>query len=115
MRFALITIETDQSRRSITGNRDNHRAQITAWMSEQAQAGKLVGGEAFDTESVAPATVRRGPSGGVTVTDAPFCGDRETLGGFLLIEVADREEAVDLAKTWPTGETIEVRPIWVAP
>ena len=115
MRFALVTIETEQSRRSITDHRDKHRGQITAWMSEQAQAGKLVGGEAFETETAAPVTVRRDPLGAVTVTEAPFCGDSETLGGFLLIDVADRDEAVELAKTWPTGETIEVRPIWVAP
>jgi hypothetical protein len=30
------------------------------------------------------------------------------------VEVADRDEAVALAKSLPTGETIEVRPIWVA-
>jgi hypothetical protein len=49
------------------------------------------------------------------VADADSGGDHETLGGYLLVEVADRDEAVDLARSWPTGETIEVRPLWSAP
>jgi hypothetical protein len=115
MRFALVTIETDDSRRHSREHRADHRARIEAWMSEQARSGTLVGGEAFDTEQLEPVTVRRDPSGKVTVTEGPFAGDHETLGGYLLVEVADRDEAVDLAKSWPTGETIEVRPIWPAP
>ena len=50
----------------------------------------------------------------MSVTEEPFAGESETLGGFLVVDVADREEAVELVKSWPTGETIEVRPIWAA-
>lgn len=46
------------------------------------------------------------------LTDSPVTDGSETLGGYVIVEVADRAEAVELAKTWPTGETIEVRPIW---
>ncbi len=83
-------------------------------MAEQARAGKLLGGEAFETETIGPVTVRRAGAGEVTVAEGPFAGAAETLGGFLLVDVADREEAVELAKSWPTEETIEIRPIWVA-
>jgi hypothetical protein len=115
MRFALVTIETDDSRRHSHTHRADHRARIEAWMTEQARRGRLVGGEAFDTEQPEPVTVRRDPDGTATVTEGPFAGDHETLGGYLLVEVADRDEAVDLARSWPTGETIEVRPLWSAP
>jgi hypothetical protein len=30
----------------------------------------------------------------------------------VLVEVADRDKAVELAKSWPTPETIDLRPIW---
>ena len=47
MKFTLVTIETEESKRSIVEDRAKHRKSIEAWMSEQARAGKLVGGEAF--------------------------------------------------------------------
>ncbi len=114
MRFALVVIETEQSRRQIRENRAGYRGRIEAWMAEQARAGTLVGGEAFETERVAPVTVRRTAPGEANVVEGPFAGESETLGGFLLVEVADRNAAVALATSWPTGETIEVRPIWIA-
>ena len=80
-------------------------------MAEQDRAGKLVGGEAFETEQMGPVTVRRDSTGAVTGTEEPVAGASETLVGFLLVEVVDRDEAVELAKTWPTAETIEVRPV----
>ena len=113
MRFALVVIETEASRRHVRERRADHRERIAAWMAQQAQAGTLVGGEAFETEAIGPVTVRRDDKGGVTVSEGPFAAGGETLGGYLLVEAADRDEAVALAKTWPTEETIEVRPIWV--
>ena len=114
MKFALVVVETEDSEHHVREHGHDHRVRIEGWMAEQARAAKLVGGEAFETEKIGPATVRRDAAGGVTVTRESFAGEGETLGGYLLVEVGDRDEAVELAKTWPTGETIEVRPIWVA-
>ena len=111
MRFALVTLETEESRRHVREDRDEHNARLAAWMTRQAEAGKLIAGEAFETEHTGPVTVRRGGHA-VTVTEGPFADGSETLGGYVIVDVADRAEAVELAKTWPTGETIEVRPIW---
>lgn len=114
MKFALVIVETEGSRRNILEDRAEHRNSIEAWMAEQGLAGKLVGAEAFETEQMGPVTVRRDSTGVVAVTEEPFAGASETLGGFLLVEVADRDEAVEPAKSWPTGETIEIRPVWAA-
>lgn len=48
-----------------------------------------------------------------TVTDGPFAEAREVVGGYWLIEVASREEAVEWAKRAPMGddEIIEVRQV----
>ncbi|MGJ5748767.1 YciI family protein [Streptomyces puniciscabiei] len=35
----------------------------------------------------------------------------ETLGGWFIVEVADRTKALELARSLPTPETVEVRPI----
>lgn len=80
-------------------------------MAEQGQAGKLLAGEAFETAETKPVTVRFGEDGQAAITEEPFAPGSETLGGYVVVEVADREEAVELAKNWPTGETIEVRPL----
>jgi hypothetical protein len=114
VKFAFVTLETEESRRHVRDHRDQHKARLAEWMTKQAEAGKLVAGEAFETEHAVPVTIRRGGDGTVTVTESPATGSSETLGGYVIVEVADRAEAVDLAKTWPTGETIEVRPIWTA-
>ena len=47
-------------------------------------------------------------------TDGPFAETKEQLGGYHLIECADRAEAVSIAQRippLPAGGTIEIRPI----
>lgn len=48
-----------------------------------------------------------------TVTDGPFAEAKEVVGGYWLIDVASREEAVEWAKRAPMGdnEIIEVRQV----
>ncbi len=59
LKFALVIIETEELKRSIRKHHAEHRKRIEAWMAEQAQAGKLIGGEALETEKIGPLTVRR--------------------------------------------------------
>ena len=56
-------------------------------------------------------TVRRG-GGRAIVTDGPFAETKEVLGGFIFIEAASQEEAVEIARGIPVGRyaAIEVRP-----
>jgi hypothetical protein len=113
VKYALVIIETPASRHAIQVDRATHRAALEDWMGAQAAAGRLVDGEAFETEAERPATIRRAGLGQVTVTNEPFAGDAETLGGYVIVDVKDRDEAIDVARSWPdTGETIEVRPLW---
>ncbi|MFJ4952998.1 YciI family protein [Streptomyces sp. NPDC088760] len=114
MRFAIVVIENDAPGAAFRTTASAYRKKIEAWMGEQAQAGVLVGGEAFETEVTPPVTVRRAADGTTEVTEGPFATGEETLGGYLLVEVADRPGAVDVARTWPTPETLEVRPLWTA-
>ncbi|POX43612.1 hypothetical protein C3489_37810 [Streptomyces sp. Ru71] len=111
MKFALVIFETDASRRRIQADRDAYRKAYEGWIAQVATTGKLVGGEAFDTEHTAAVTVRKAPDGTSTTTIAPAHDTEETLGGWFVVDVADRDEAVELAKALPTPETIEIRPI----
>ena len=49
-----------------------------------------------------------------TVTDGPFVETKEALGGYYLIEAADLDEAIAIAKQVPVGVGgVEVRPVRV--
>ena len=68
----------------------------------------IVGGNALQPTATAT-TIR----GGV-VTDGPFAETKEALGGYYMIEAADLDEAIDIAKQVPARfGGVEVRPIMV--
>lgn len=46
------------------------------------------------------ALVRKGRDATVTATDGPFTEAKEVIGGFALVNLADRAEAVELAKRY---------------
>ena len=73
--------------------------------------GHLLAAQAL--ESVSTATVVRVRSGKVSVTDGPFAETNEHIGGFLLIEAQDLNEAIQLAAKVPVIRFggIEVRPV----
>jgi hypothetical protein len=52
-------------------------------------------------------------NGKLSVMDGPFAETKEQLGGFILIEASDMDEAVELASKIPMAKhgTIEVRPV----
>ena len=73
----------------------------------------IAGGNALQPTSTAT-TVRSDGAGGFTVTDGPFVETKEALGGYYLVEAADLDEAISLAKQVPARfGGCEVRPIMV--
>jgi hypothetical protein len=62
---------------------------------------------------VSAATTVRIRNGKVSVTDGPFAETHEQIGGFILIEAKDLNEAIQLASKIPVIRLggIEVRPI----
>jgi hypothetical protein len=74
----------------------------------EANAKAIQGGNALQPTGTAT-TIR----GGV-VTDGPFAETKEALGGYYLIEAADLDEAIAIAKQVPAKfGAVEVRPILV--
>jgi hypothetical protein len=73
----------------------------------------LRGGNALQPTSTAT-SIRTDSSGKFVVSDGPFAETKEVLGGYYLVEAADLDEAIALAKQVPapTGG-VEVRPIRV--
>lgn len=111
MKFALIVFETDASRAAIAADRDAYRATYQRWIGEVASQGKLAGGDALDTAANDVVSVRRLADGSAAVAAAPVHAGEETLGGWFVLDVADRDEAVRIAQGFPTPEALELRPL----
>ena len=76
-------------------------------------ASVLRGGNALRPTDTAT-SVRKDSSGGFAITDGPFAESKEALGGYYLIEAADLDEAIAVAKQVPAWfGGVEVRPVMV--
>jgi hypothetical protein len=82
--------------------------QTAAWFEQNVKAGKVLGGE--ELKGPETATTVRFKAGKPIVTDGPFIEAKEVIGGFALVDVANLDEALDLARSWPGGD-VEVRPV----
>ncbi|MCW2764651.1 MAG: YCII-related protein [Nocardioides sp.] len=70
--------------------------------------GAVLGGEAL--ASTAEARTLR-PGRDRPATEGPYAETVEQTGGFYLVELPDRDTAVELARLLPPAYTVEVRPI----
>jgi hypothetical protein len=62
--------------------------------------------------STASTSIRTGPDGAVTVSDGAFAETKEVIGGYYLIEAADLDEALRIARQVPAPfGGVEVRPV----
>jgi hypothetical protein len=76
-----------------------------------AARGKLVGGDQLGDVATATTLRRRGAE--TVVTDGPHAETKEFLGGYYLIEAADLDEAIEIARGVPLndGGSVEIRPV----
>ncbi len=75
------------------------------------KAGQLLA--ASPLHPVDTATTVRVREGKTTTTDGPFAETKEQLGGFLLIDVSDLNDAIRIAAQFPAARfgSVEVRPL----
>jgi len=79
----------------------------------ERNAASLRGGNALQPTSTAT-SIRQDSNGDFVVTDGAFAETKEALGGYYLVEAADLDEALALAKQIPMPfGGVEVRPIRV--
>jgi hypothetical protein len=112
MKYVLLFCGTDDDAAAFAAlSPDELRAryaQVGAWFAEHRS--KL--GPSNQLQGPETATsVRFGPDGPPVVTDGPFLEGKESIGGYTEIDVADLDEAVRMAKTWPGRGTVEIRPV----
>jgi hypothetical protein len=81
------------------------------WWEPQRAAGRVVSeGKLHGAD--AATTIKRQRDGRITVTDGPFIETKEHVGGYAILDV-DRDTAIEIARTCPVLEAMEVRPVVV--
>lgn len=110
MKYLLMMIDTRE-------HVDTHpepfdAAPPEAWLEEMQRRGADLGGARLRPPEEA-LTVRR-RDGETLVADGPYAEVREQVAGYGLIEVADLDEAIDVASRHPAARygPIEIRALW---
>ncbi|HSH43908.1 MAG TPA: YciI family protein [Arenicellales bacterium] len=88
-----------------------HFKDYEKYLDEIRQSGHFVAGNRL--KPVDTATTLRVRDGRVTVTDGPFAETKEQLGGYIVIEAADLDDALAVAAGIPGARIgcVEVRPV----
>jgi hypothetical protein len=115
MKFLCLAFgQEDKSARLTESEMRALGEKCTAYDEELRKTGRLVGGGSLGWA----AKTLRLKGGKLTVTDGPFIETKELVGGFVIIEAADYDEAVKIASLHPAarmgeelGWGIELRPM----
>ncbi len=86
-------------------------AAMTKYNEQMHQAGVLLGLEGLHPPSMGARVTFSG--GKPTVTDGPFAETREVIGGYWMIQVKSKQEAIEWASRCPASgnEVIEIRQV----
>jgi len=107
----LILIYSDETARDTPESGSSDEIMKGHQRFGERNAAALRGGNALQPTSTAT-SLRPDSSGGFVVTDGAFAETKEALGGYYIVEAADLDEALALAKQIPSPfGGIEVRPI----
>ncbi len=89
---------------------------VDAFNQEITETGKWVFGGGLEDRDTAT-TVRLKDGGDTVLTDGPYAETKEYLGGFWVVEAADLDEALDLARKAAVAcrGDVEVRPFQAEP
>jgi hypothetical protein len=82
-------------------------ARVAQWFEEHRA--KIGPGNQLQPPQTAT-TVRFQGTGEPLIHDGPFIEGNEVIGGYTEINVADLDEALRMAKTWPARGIVEIRP-----
>ena len=99
---AAIEAMSDQERTDLFG-------EVDTIMAELAASGELIRGEGL--ASTAKTVRLRG--GVVATTDGPFVEAKEQFAGYVAVDVASEERAIEIAARWPDARIngVELRPL----
>ena len=108
-KYLLIMRGTDESNAAMTARMDELMTATHRLIDEMVKAGVLLAAEGLDDPGRGVVVDFSGEA--PVVTDGPYGETKELFGGFFLLDVASKQEAVEWAKRVPVarGAKIEVR------
>jgi hypothetical protein len=110
----LVYLDESWGKRSLAERQQVYEEQMRV-AQELASTGRYLAGSPLHPPSTA--TSVRVRDGKRLLTDGPFAETREQLGGYMLIDVENLDEAIAFAARGPLARvgTIEVRPLREGP
>ncbi|MER7129278.1 YciI family protein [Streptosporangium saharense] len=108
-KYLLIMRGTDASNAAMMADIDELMVTTRRFVEETVKAGVLLAAEGLDDPGQGVVVDFSGEV--PVVTDGPYGETRELFGGFFLLDVASKQEAVEWAKRVPVarGAKIEIR------
>jgi hypothetical protein len=83
-------------------------AQVRRWFGEHGS--KVADGNQLQPpETATTVHLERGDK--PMVVDGPFLEGNEVIGGYAVIDVAELDDALVMARSWPGGGSVEIRPL----
>ena len=112
MRFMMLVIPKGYDRAAPGAMPDVALVEkMTKYNEDLNRAGILLGGDGLHPPSMGARIAFQG--GKPKVIDGPFAEAKEVVGGYWMIQVKSRAEAIEWAKRapMPDGDTIEIRQV----
>ncbi len=112
MKYMLLICRDEQAWDKLGATERQQIYHETLALSEELTArGQYLGGSPLYPSSAA--TSVRVRDGKRLVTDGPFAETREQLGGYMIVDVKDLDEAIGIAGRIPLTRTstVEIRPV----
>ncbi len=116
MQYMLLIYGNEKARSEMleSASEEEQNAEMGRWFQytqELRDSGAWVAGEALQPTTTAQTVMLR--DGERLVTDGPFAETKEQLGGFYIVDVASKEEALDWAARIPSAPygPVEVREV----
>ncbi|GIL28571.1 YciI family protein [Actinocatenispora comari] len=83
-----------------------------AWLADLERRGARIVGARL--RPVVDATTVRVRDGETLVSDGPFAETKDFVGGFVIVDCASLDEAIEIAAGHPYARwgSIEIRPVW---
>ena len=116
MQYIMLVYQSPEWAGLSKEEKNRVHAECTAWHEELVKSGRAR--TAAGLQPVSTATTVREKNGKPLITDGPFAETREVLGGFEIIECQHLDEALAIAKRFPSlrvGFSLEVRPLVTGP
>ncbi len=109
MKYLLIMRGTDESNAAMMADIEELMAKTRQFIEDTVKAGVYVAAEGLDDPAKGVVVDFSGET--PVVTDGPYGETKELFGGFFMLDVASKQEAVEWAKRIPAsrGLKIEIR------